>query len=90
MAIPRKLSAEGGNRTRTGCKPHRILSPARLPVPPLRPAYTIEDFKAQIKFLGGEERLSRMSDKGTQPMPLAAVPCAPPAKIAALGSRGVC
>ena len=28
--------AEGGNRTHTGLAPHRILSPARLPVPPLR------------------------------------------------------
>ena len=35
----------------------RILSPARLPVPPLRPAYTIEDFRVQIKFSDGEERL---------------------------------
>src|SRR6185369_4740196 len=29
-------SAGGGNRTLTGGKPHRILSPARLPVSPLR------------------------------------------------------
>ena len=29
-------SAEGENRTLTGCKPNRILNPARLPVPPLR------------------------------------------------------
>src|SRR6266498_769194 len=29
-------SAEGGSRTHTGLSPHRILSPARLPVPPLR------------------------------------------------------
>ena len=28
--------AEGGSRTRTGFKPHWILSPARLPIPPLR------------------------------------------------------
>ena len=28
--------AEGGNRTHTRGDPHRILSPARLPVPPLR------------------------------------------------------
>src|SRR5262249_17081691 len=34
-AVPRP-SAEGGNRTHTGLTPHRILSPARLPVPPLR------------------------------------------------------
>src|SRR6266516_2181787 len=32
----RALSAEGGSRTHTGREPHRILSPARLPVPPLR------------------------------------------------------
>ncbi len=31
-----KESAGGGNRTLTGGKPHRILSPARLPVSPLR------------------------------------------------------
>src|SRR5919106_1406725 len=30
--------AEGGSRTHTGLAPHWILSPARLPVPPLRPA----------------------------------------------------
>src|SRR5438093_1862846 len=29
-------SAEGGNRTHTGLSAHWILSPARLPVPPLR------------------------------------------------------
>jgi hypothetical protein len=28
--------AEGGNRTRTSIAEHRILSPGRLPVPPLR------------------------------------------------------
>src|SRR3954468_22199863 len=32
--VPR--SAGGGNRTLTGRKPHGILSPARLPVSPLR------------------------------------------------------
>ena len=31
------IGAGGGNRTLTGGKPHRILSPARLPVSPLRP-----------------------------------------------------
>src|SRR5436190_15310 len=31
--------AGGGNRTLTGGKPHRILSPARLPVSPLRREY---------------------------------------------------
>src|SRR4029450_3497475 len=30
-------SAGGGNRTHTGGDPHGILSPARLPVSPLRP-----------------------------------------------------
>ena len=33
-----RASAEGGNRTHTPLTGHRILSPARLPVPPLRPA----------------------------------------------------
>jgi hypothetical protein len=35
---PRKLSkaiGRGGARTRTGLAPHRILSPVRLPIPPL-------------------------------------------------------
>ncbi len=32
-------SAGGGGRTLTGFKPHRILNPARLPVPPLRPLW---------------------------------------------------
>jgi hypothetical protein len=31
-----KYGAEGGNRTRTSIAEHRILSPGRLPVPPLR------------------------------------------------------
>src|SRR5439155_20618783 len=31
-----QASAEGGSRTHTRLTPHRILSPARLPVPPLR------------------------------------------------------
>ncbi len=31
-----RSGAEGGNRTHTRGEPHRILSPARLPVPPLR------------------------------------------------------
>jgi hypothetical protein len=31
-----RIDAEGGNRTHTGREPHWILSPARLPVPPLR------------------------------------------------------
>src|SRR5690349_4008622 len=31
------VCAEGGSRTHTELAPHRILSPARLPVPPLRP-----------------------------------------------------
>ncbi len=30
------VGAGGGGRTRTRCEPNRILSPARLPVPPLR------------------------------------------------------
>ncbi len=30
------VGAGGGNRTHTGGKPHGILSPARLPVSPLR------------------------------------------------------
>ncbi len=30
------IGAEGGSRTHTGCEPRRILSPLRLPVPPLR------------------------------------------------------
>ncbi len=34
--------AEGGSRTRTGCEPHWILSPARLPVPPLRRIITFD------------------------------------------------
>src|SRR5213078_2098546 len=38
VRIPIRLAthAEGGNRTHTGLAAHRILSPARLPVPPLR------------------------------------------------------
>src|SRR4030095_897609 len=32
-----EASAGGGNRTHTGGDPHGILSPARLPVSPLRP-----------------------------------------------------
>src|SRR5205823_14361720 len=32
----RRDHAEGGSRTHTRLSPHRILSPARLPVPPLR------------------------------------------------------
>ena len=32
----RTYGAEGGNRTRTFIAEHRILSPGRLPVPPLR------------------------------------------------------
>ena len=31
------VGAGGGNRTHTGSEPHGILSPARLPVSPLRP-----------------------------------------------------
>src|SRR5215510_10137366 len=40
VRIPTRISvcAEGGSRTHTELAPHRILSPARLPVPPLRPA----------------------------------------------------
>ena len=30
------MSTEGRTRTGTRCKPHWILSPARLPIPPLR------------------------------------------------------
>ena len=33
---PEEMCAEGGTRTPTWCKPDWILSPARLPVPPLR------------------------------------------------------
>ena len=33
---PKEFGAEGGTRTPTWCKPDWILSPARLPVPPLR------------------------------------------------------
>src|SRR5690242_14425531 len=36
VTVPGPASAEGGNRTHTGLTAHRILSPARLPVPPLR------------------------------------------------------
>ena len=36
-AIQSAKAAGGGNRTHTGSEPHGILSPARLPVSPLRP-----------------------------------------------------
>ena len=35
---PSRASAEGGGRTHTPLSGHRILSPARLPIPPLRRA----------------------------------------------------
>src|SRR5436190_3616664 len=34
--LAKRFGAGGGTRTLTGGKPHRILSPARLPVSPLR------------------------------------------------------
>src|SRR5262249_15908140 len=36
VANRKNIIAGGGTRTPTGCKPYRILSPARLPVSPLR------------------------------------------------------
>ena len=38
--LPARDHAGGGDRTRKGVASHRILSPARLPVPPLRPLRT--------------------------------------------------
>ena len=32
------MNAGGGSRTHTRFHPHRILNPARLPIPPLRPS----------------------------------------------------
>ena len=37
---PSRIGAGGGNRTHTGGEPHGILSPARLPVSPLRRGQT--------------------------------------------------
>ena len=37
IALNRKFGAGGGGRTLTRGEPHGILSPARLPVSPLRP-----------------------------------------------------
>gem|GEM_PF-1787167 len=36
QVTPSVLCAEGGTRTRTFIAEHRILSPVRLPIPPLR------------------------------------------------------
>jgi hypothetical protein len=36
-----QISAAGGNRTHTGVKAHRILSPACIPVSPPRPSYIL-------------------------------------------------
>src|SRR5207247_7409702 len=59
VSTPTFTDAEGGNRTHTGLAAHRILSPARLPIPPLRLARS-------VAILGGRERLSR-SGKDTGP-----------------------
>jgi hypothetical protein len=49
-ATPREAGrgAGGGNRTHTGGKAHRILSPARLPVSPLRPGGEIDQYTAVL------------------------------------------
>ena len=46
---PDEFGAGGGNRTHTGGKAHRILSPARLPVSPLRPWVRLQ-FNSRILF----------------------------------------
>ena len=51
--ISEQFGAGGGNRTHTGSEPHGILSPARLPVSPLRqrrkPAfYRTSSFRAEL------------------------------------------
>jgi hypothetical protein len=45
----RSFRAEGETRTLTGYHPHRILSPARLPIPPLRPKTKKKDLRKKKK-----------------------------------------
>src|SRR5438874_10334781 len=48
--------AEGGSRTHTGREPHRILSPARLPVPPLRRERRVAPFGRRQDLQARQDR----------------------------------
>src|SRR5438034_9698214 len=49
--LAKRFGAGGGTRTLTGGKPHRILSPARLPVSPLRRLDEDFDFTLGLHLL---------------------------------------
>ena len=58
-----RLSTRGGNRTRTTCKGHRILSPACLPVPPPEPIKKNSLFR-ELFFRAKDEVRTRDPDLG--------------------------
>src|SRR5439155_19418704 len=62
-----QASAEGGSRTHTRLTPHRILSPARLPVPPLRRERRVTRFSCQQgSAVRGHELARRTRTSGTR------------------------
>ncbi len=51
--VGHSVNAGGGNRTHTRFRSHRILSPARLPVPPLRRPHNLTGSQFKYKIEGG-------------------------------------
>src|SRR5262249_23582143 len=80
-----RIGAGGGNRTLTGSEPHGILSPARLPISPLRPASELPVYRqAPAPHADGSAPGLQVGDKTPLPRSLmpehqAAIP--PPSSV---------